>query len=250
MWPSQTEPVAALLLVVLILLLLGWFTRRAQKTTGFPFRPIAAFQALQGLLGRTAESGQKVHLSMGSSGLGDEQTAAASAGLTVLRYMAEQGASFGYSPIVTVADPMLMLMAQDTLYRAYQRTGLAASYRSTDVRLIAPDPAAYAVGAQEEINQDKVAANVMAGHFGDEYLLLGEAGAQREIIQIVGSNTVEVQPLMMATSDRVLVGEELFAAGAYLTRRPEHMASLHVQDALRVLLVIAIVVAVAIKTFG
>ena len=250
MWPSQTEPVAALVLVVLILLFLGWFTRRAHKTTGFPFRPIVAFQTLRGLLGRTAESGKKVHLSMGSAGLGDEQTAATAIGLAVLRHMADQGAAFGYSPIVTVADPVLMLVAQDILYRAYQRTGLGASYRSTDVRLIAPDATAYAVGAQQEINQETVAANVMVGHFGDEYLLMGEPGAQREIIQMVGSNTLEAQPLMMATSNRVLVGEELFAAGAYLTGRPAHIASLHVQDLVRVLLVIAIVVAVAIKTFG
>jgi hypothetical protein len=250
MWPSQTEPVAALAIVVLALLLLGWFARRAHKTPGFPFRPIAAFQTMQGLLGRTVESGRKVHLSLGSSGLGDEQTAAASAGLTVLRSFAEQGAAFGHSTVVTVADPILMLVAQDILYRAYQRSGLGASYRSTDVRLIAPDPAAYAVGAQEEINQERVAANVMVGHFGDEYLLLGEAGAQRGITQMVGSNTVEAQPLMMATSDRALMGEDLFAAGAYLTRRPEQVASLHVQDVLRVLLVVAILVAVAIKTFG
>jgi hypothetical protein len=91
-------------------------------------------------------------------------------------------------------------------------------------------------------------ANVMVGHFGKEYLLLGEAGAQREIVQIAGSNSLAAQPFMLATSDRFLLGEEVFAVGAYLTRRPEHIASLYVQDAMRVLVVIAIVIGVLIKT--
>jgi hypothetical protein len=94
-------------------------------------------------------------------------------------------------------------------------------------------------------------ANVMVGHFGDEYLLLGEAGAQRHIVQVAGSNALGVHPFMKATSDQILVGEEMFAAGAYLTDLPEYAASLRLQDVLRLLIVIAVVVGVLIKTlFG
>jgi len=247
---SQANTAVVLLLLLLMPLLLWWFTRRARETKEFPFRPIIAFQTLQGLLGRTAESGKRVHLSLGSSWVGGDQTAALAVGLTVLRHLADEGAALGISPIVTVADPALMLVAQDTLYRAYQRTGLTTGYRSTDVQMIAPDPTAYAVGAQETINRETVGANVMIGHFGEEYLLLGEPGAQREIVQMVGADSVPVQPLMWATSDRVLLGEELFAAGAYLTHRPEHIASLYLQDTLRVLIVIAIAIGVLLRTLG
>jgi hypothetical protein len=232
-------------------LLLWWFTLRARTHGEFPLRPIAAFQALHGLLGRAAESGKVVHLSLGSSGIGGDQTAVASAGLSVLRYLADQGSAIGISPVVSVADPTMLLAAQNVLYQAYWRQGRARDYRPTDVQMIAPDRTAYAVGAQEIINSEHVAANVMVGDLGPEYLLMGEAGAQREIVQLVGSNAVETQPLMLATSDNVLLGEEVFAVGAYLTRHPLHVASLQVQDALRVLIVIAIIIGVAVKTvFG
>jgi hypothetical protein len=247
---SQISIAAIWVLLLLVPLLLWWFARRVSRSKVFPLRSIPTFQTLRGLLGRVAESGRLVHFSLGSAALGGDQTAAISAGLTALHYMADQGASFGFSPIVTVADPMLMLVAQDIMYRAYQRAGLTERYQPTMVQMIAPDPTAYAVGAQDTINQEAVSANVMLGPFGDEYLLLGEAGAQRSIVQLVGSNVVQTQPFMLATSDRVLVGEELFAAGAYLSRRPEHVASLQVQDVLRVLIVVAILVGVLIKTLA
>jgi hypothetical protein len=114
--------------------------------------------------------------------------------------------------------------------------------------MIAPDPTAYAIGAQDTINEESIAANVMVGSFGEEYLLMGETGAQREIVQMVGSDSVNAQPWMLATSDHVLLGEELFAAGAYLTHRPAHVASVHVQDTLRILIVVAVAIGVLIKT--
>jgi hypothetical protein len=88
----------------------------------------------------------------------------------------------------------------------------------------------------------------MVGHLGDEYLLLGEAGAQRELPQLAGSDVLSTQAFMPATSDHVLVGEELFAAGAYLNRDAAQIASLHVQDVLRILAAIAIVVGVVVKS--
>jgi hypothetical protein len=246
--PNGISTITRLVLFLLIPLLLWGLIRRVRQRPQYTLRPIPAFDMLRGLLSRVAESGKIVHLSLGTSGLGDDQTAVVVAGLAVLRYLVEQGVSFGAVPTMTVADPTLMLIAQDILYRTHQKKGLAARYRATDVQMIAPDATAYAVGAQDIVNQERVAANVMVGHFGEEYLLLGEAGAQREIVQMAGSNTVNVQPFLLSTSKHVLLGEEVFAAGAYLTGQPEHIASLCVQDTLRVLIVLAIVIGVLAKT--
>jgi hypothetical protein len=246
--PGGLTTVLPLLLLFLVVLLFGWFSLRMRKGVAYTFRRISAFEALRGLLGTVAEEGKRVHVSLGKSGIGGDQTASVSAGLAVLRYLADQGASIDASPIVTVADPSMLLVAQDTIYRAYEQRDRAASCKLTDVQMIAPDAAAYAAGAQDVINDEGITANVMVGNFGDEYLLMGEAGAQRHMVQVVGSNALNVYPFMVATSDHVLVGEELFATGAYLTDRPEHAASLRVQDVLRVSITIAILVGVVVKT--
>jgi hypothetical protein len=234
---------------IAIPLLLWRFTLYARRQGDRPLRPIAAFEALRGLMARTTEQGTRVHLSLGRSGVGGEQTSTVSAGLNVLRVMTDEGAALGAAPIVTVADPITLLAAQDVVYRAYQRQGTAASYDRTDVQLIAPDPMAYAVGAQDRVNDKGTGANVMVGHLVDEYLIMGEAGAQRQIVQVAGSDALAAQPFMLATTDRVLLGEEMYAAGAYLTGQPGQVASLYVQDVLRGLAVVAIVIGILVKTF-
>ena len=65
----------------------------------------------------------------------------------------------------------------------------------------------------------------------------------------IGSDALAAQPFMLATSDRVLLGEELYAAGAYLNREPAQVASLYVQDVLRGLAIVAIVIGILFKTF-
>ena len=241
----------AMLLIVLVLVIsvcLWWFSRRLHTHKKHGLRPIPAFTMMKSLLGHMTEGGKIVHLALGTAGISEASVPATVSGLAVLRYLANQGASFGVSPVTTVADPTSMLVAQDTLYRAHQTRGLADNYASTDVQMIAPDPTAFAIGAQDIVNQENVAANVMIGHFDQEFLLLGEAGAQRGLIQAAGSDSVGAQPFMLATSKHVLLGEEMFAAGAYLTQEPGQVASLVVQDLLRVGVVVVILLGVIAKT--
>jgi hypothetical protein len=228
-------------------ILLLWFTLR-RRSHAPALRPIAAWEALRGLIGRATEEGKQVHLSLGRSGVGAEQTPVVSAALDVQRHLADEGAAINTQPVVTVADPMLMLTAQGVVHRAFRRQARTDQYDSTRVQLIAPDPTAYAVGAGDQIEAPETAANVMVGHLGDEYLLLGEPGAQRELLQVAGSDALNTQALMPGTADHVLLGEELFSAGAYLSRRPALLASLQVQDTLRVLAVVAILVGVLVKS--
>ena len=248
---DSVTTVFALLFVLLSAFFLWWFTLQVRKGTKYTFRRLPALEKLRNLIVLAAESGKVVHLSLGSSGLAGEHTAIVSTGLAILRYLADQGVSLQNPPIVTVADPTVMIAAQDVLYRTHERGGLTQSYRSTAVQMIASDPAAYAVGAQDMLNNQDVMGNVMVGNFGQEYLLLGEPGAQRGIVQVVGSDAIAAQPFMAATSDDALLGEEVFAASAYLSDRPVHAASLRLQDLLRVLVAILIVIGVLFATlFG
>jgi len=90
----------------------------------------------------------------------------------------------------------------------------------------------------------------MIGNFGDEYLLMGEVGATKGISQIGGATNPQTLPFVFASADQVLIGEEIFAGGAYLASLPAHIGSLVAQDVMRLLGVVVIVLLVLARLIG
>ncbi len=258
---------ALLLIFLLFLFFANWAVKRGAQ---IPLRPIAAYDTLKALLAQAAEAGRPVHLSLGIAGIGDQATADTAAGLTVLDYIADRAAVSASPPIVTLADPTALPVAQDVLRRAYQRHGILEEYDSTRARLIAPEPTlgtgyspnpslyasgqrdafAYAAGTMQLLNQQAVIANVMVGRFGDEFLLLGETGAQRNLNQMGGTSQPGVLPFVYTSVANPLIGEEIYAGGAYLSNRPGHVGSLAAQDAMRWLLIATLLIGILLKTIG
>ncbi len=241
--------------------------RRGAQIT---LRPIAAYDALKAVLAQAAEAGRPVHLSLGIAGIGDQATADTTAGLTVLDYIADRAAVSASPPIVTLANPTALPVAQDVLRRAYQRHGYPEEYDPTRARFVAPSPTlgtsyspspslyaggqrdafAYAAGTMQMLNQQAVIANVMVGLFGDEFLLLGETGAQRNLNQMGGTSQPSVLPFVYASVANPLIGEEIYAGGAYLSNRPGHVSSLAAQDAMRWFSIFLLLLGILLKTLG
>jgi len=244
---TREEIMLVLLLAFLPLLL--FFTFRARAGRPSSLRAIPGYTLLKELLGRALETGQSLHLSMGTAGIGGRATAETLAGLAVLEYLVKQPAVGHVSPLVTVADPTLLPVAQDVARRG-QGEGGAEAHDPARVRFIAPQPVAYAAGVMGFLEGENLAANVMIGSFGDEFLLMGETGAKRGMAQIGGAVDPRTLPFIFASTDHTLLGEEIFAAGAYLLGRPAHIGSLRAQDWIRWLIVAAIVGGVVWKTLG
>jgi hypothetical protein len=239
---------ALLLFLVTFLPVLYLSGRRVQRGDFPDLRPIVAFNALQGLTARAIETGRAVHISLGLGGITGDVTADSLAGLSILEYLADQSAAAGVPPIVSIADPTLLPLAQDVIRRPYGTDQEAAARAATDVRWIAPEPAAYAAGVMGLLGVEAIDANVMIGSFGDEYLLMGEAAHRRNVTQIGGASDPNVVPFVFATADQTLIGEEMYATGAYLAQKPWHIGSLLAQDFMRWAIVLIIVALVIIRT--
>ena len=211
-------------------------------------RPLPAFDTLSELSGRAAESSQVLHVGLGMGGISGSEMAVSLAGLTTLTYLADQSAASEAKLVVTVADPTLLPAAQEILRQAYARQGKPDIFSPSQVRLLAPEPIAYAAGVMSILEGENPLANVTIGDFGDEYLLIGETGVKRDIVQIAGTSNPAALTFMQATADKVLVGEEIFAAGAYLRRDPESVAGIIVQDWWRYLVLLVIIAGVIWQT--
>ena len=238
------ESVIAILIVLISLPLLFYAHARARAGRLPRLRPLPAFDLLSGMSGRAAESGRVLHVGLGTGGISGPDTAVSLAGLTALEHLADQAAACEASLVITVADPTLLPAAQEVMRRAYAGRGKSDVFSPSQVRLLAPDATAYAAGVMGILEGENPLANVTIGAFGDEYLLIGETGVKRDLQQVAGTDDPAALAFMHLTAHETLIGEEIFAAGAYLSGTPSSVAGLMVQDWWRYLVVAFIVAGV------
>lgn len=239
----------AILFLLLFLLLLIYATIRVRAGHMPTLRQIRAFDTLKGLTGRSMEAGRSLHLSLGIGSVVNNTTADSLAGLSLLRYLAKQSTATGVPPIVSMADPTVMLYAQNVLGAAADTPDDAAeAYRH--VRWMAPQSSAYAAGVMNLINIEQTEGNVMLGNFGDEYLLIGETAAGSGTKYIGGTSDPNTLPFIYATAEEALLGEEIYAAGAYLEKQPAHIGSLIAQDTMRWLIFLFILAGILIASLS
>jgi hypothetical protein len=232
-----------------------YFLYRAPRLrTRQPLRAIPAYDALKKLLSRAAETGQAVHVSIGTASVSGAQAADTMAGLLTLEFLADRAANSDIPPIVTLTDPTTVPAALDQLRHAYERQGYPEEFDLTQARFIAPlvngSAVPYAAGVMNVLGGEALTANVMVGAFGDELLLMTEPEAQRGVQQIGGASDPNVLPFVYLTMSQPLLGEEIYATGAYLLERAEHYTSLVAQDVFRNALVVLVIVVVIALTLG
>ncbi len=242
---------SAIVLSALLLLVpaIPFLTARIRAGRVPRLRDIAGYDMLPQYTAQSLETDRPMHVSVGVRGLTDTATAQTLAGLSALQYVAGQAAVNGTHLTVTAADPTALPIAQDVVRRAYDEWGRRSQLAMSDVRLYGPEPATYAAGVMGSVlSREAPLANVMIGALGDEYLLIGETARRKGIVQVVGTGILQALPFVYVSADHAILGEEAFAAGAYLSRFPSHVASLIAQDWMRIVIVLVILVGIVLET--
>lgn len=226
---------AIILITALILLLL---TLRQQRGGGDAviLRPLPGYDALKGQMGQAIESGSRLHVSLGQGGLHTIASASSVAGLAVLDNLAQESTISGAAPLVTVGEGTLLPASQDSLERGLKRINPYLPLDANLVQFVAheSDNFAYAVGVASIMKQNRILGNVLAGRFGAELAIIGEAGQRQEIEQVIGTDDPVGLAVATAVSPHVLIGEEHLAAPAYVKGGDSRLASLQTQDILRI----------------
>jgi hypothetical protein len=239
------------LLGLLLVFIAAWVVgrRRAGRWLPDEWRAIPAFERLPSAIQRVVEQGRALHITLGRGSLWSGVAMDSLAGIEVLKFIARRLRLTGQMPLVTTGDATLHLLAEDQVHRLGCGQASGLSQAKPDVRWLTATPPAYATGVMGILAHEPVEVNVMTGFFGAEYLLMGEAGAQRVAVPLGGASEPGVLPFVFATSRAALLGEELYAAGAYLAHQPWHLGSLWAQDVVRWLIVLALIVAVLVNTW-
>ena len=240
--------IGLILVLVTAGLVLGLTFIRRKSTP--VFREIPAFTRLKRAIGISVEDGTRLHISLGRGGLQTPHGAPALAGLAMLRHLAEQTSVSDRPPVVTSGTGDLAILSRDTLQAGYKAAGAQELYNPATGRLSGLTPFSYASGAIPSMRDENVSANIIIGHFGPEVALLTDAADRTNSLAVAAADEPAAQAVLYASVDDPLIGEELFAAGAYTNAGTSHQASLQAQDILRWVIVVVLLVGSALKLFG
>lgn len=216
-------------LVVLLLLFVGpvlYFISRARRGREIFIRRIPGIDAIDDAVGRSVELGRPVSFSTALTGIGPLFAAC----LGALRYVARKSARFNNRLFVPCGDPESLVLADAAVQGAYRAERRFGSYDSTSLRYLSGEQFAFASGYIGLIERENVGAAFLFGSFAAESLILAEAGQRIGAVQVAATTDSPQVPFFITVCDYTLIGEELYAAGAYLSREPVLTGSLRGQD--------------------
>ncbi len=246
----MTELAAAGFILLALLLTIGFSLYERTRTGPRGLREIPAFSRMLYAIGLAVEDGTRLHISLGHSDMTGEHSAAALAGLSILDRAARTASISDQPPVATSGDGALSILSQDSLAAVYREIGEGESPDPMQARLVGVTPFSYAAGAIPVILDEGVAANLLTGHLGPELALVTDAADRTNGFSLAGTDSLPGQAVMIAAAQEPLIGEELYAGGAYLNAGPVHTAGLRTLDVLRWLLALAILAGGVLRLLG
>ena len=224
----------------------------ARRRKHLALRNLRAYDLLSRYVGEAIEANRPLHLSLGSAGIGGQETLLALAASEMFYYIAQDAAIGDVSPIVSVTDTSAIPLGQDTLRRAYKSRQLPDKYRASNVRWYAAGTRsmAYAAAITAMMPDDQIASHILAGSYGAELALILDSAYRHKQHVIAVSDQLTGQAIAFALADESLIGEEIFAAPGYLSDNPADRVETLTVDALRGLLILALLILMLVSVLG
>jgi hypothetical protein len=224
---GKVEIFFTLMLVAFVLINIA--RANASEKTGkeLYIRRIAGLTAIDEAVGRATEMGKPVLM---VPGLSDTVDAIAVQALNIFAYVTRIAAKFSNPILLCTYGAPVYAVAQEMIRDVYQQEGAIDRYDPDSVRFVSDRQFAFAAGVSGLILREQTAATFFLGAWYAESLILAETANSIGAIQIASSTESTQTPFFIAACDYVLIGDEFYAASAYLTRQPVLVGSLLGQD--------------------
>jgi hypothetical protein len=214
---------------------------------GWPIkiRRIAGLDAVEEAVGRATEMGRSCFFIAGVQDLNEMQTVA---GINVLSHVAKVAAEYDARLEMPTARSLVMTTARETVQASYLAAGRPDSYVEDNIYYVTDEQFGFAAYATGKMVREKPAACFYMGCFFAESLLFAETANTVGAIQIAGTAEPAQLPFFVAACDFTLIGEEFYAASAYLSGDPDQLGSLKGQDFGKVLVACLLIVGSLLAT--
>ncbi|MEW6752919.1 MAG: DUF6754 domain-containing protein [Candidatus Latescibacterota bacterium] len=237
-------------LLVIVGVLCGavvFWIRHARSGRPIRVRQIAGLEAVDEAVGRATEMGRTVLFVPGIQDMNDIQTIA---GLTVLARVARTAAEYHAQVEVPTSRSLVMTAARETVQASFLAAGRPDAYNPDRIYYVTDEQFGYVAFLAGLVVRERPAACFYMGSFFAESLILAETGNSIGAIQVAGTAQPAQLPFFVAACDYTLIGEEFFAASAYLSGSPEELGSLKGQDLGKLIVAASMVVGILLLTLG
>jgi hypothetical protein len=223
----DTRVINLLVIALILVSAIVWYVFQAGRGKKLFIRRIAGIEAVDEAVGRATEMGKPILFIPGIQDMDNVQTVA---GLTILASVGKLAAQYETKLSVPVSRSLVMSTARETLKQAYLSVGRPDLYTDDMAYYLTDEQFGYVAAVDGIMVREKPATCFYMGAFFAESLILAETGNSVGAIQIAGTAMPTQLPFFVAACDYTLIGEELFAASAYLSKDVKMIGSLKGQD--------------------
>ncbi len=245
---GRMVPFVSLILFGIVMYLYIEYAKRGRVPW---IKRLPAFDAMEEMVGRATEMGKPVVMIPGRAGWTSLFVAQTVAGLAVLKHVARLTARNEVRLWAPMSQSLVLPIARENVKDAYAAEGKLDLYDPVEmIPYVSGSQFAWASGVIGWFARNRPAANIMVGAFWAESMMLAESAGRVGALQVGGTARLYQLPFFAAVCDYVIIGEELFAASAYITRDPVLITSIATQDVFRLVGWVLVIVGALLSTAG
>lgn len=248
----ESGRVISFISVILMFATIYFMLRKAEKEKVPYIRRIPALDAIDEAVGRATELGRPVlcHMGQTSRGVRGEWAGAILAGMSIMSHVASLCARLGARLIVAPAYPELLPLVIETVRDSYIAEGNLEGFKEDDIMFFSNQQWPWATGVMGVMEREKPAAHIGVGPFHGESLIIAESGARVKAMSILGTPRKSQITFLIACADYTLIGEEVYAAGAYLSKDPGQIGTIAGQDWVKMAAIVLMILCTLTATLG
>jgi hypothetical protein len=240
---------AELFFLIVLSGLIAFAIYLARKGKVPELRKLEAVEVIDETIGRATEMGKPI-LYVPGGNLDDVEAPQSVAGLTVLGYVARRAAVLNADLRAVAFYSVYIPIIADILQTAYLAEGHPEKYKPESITYYSNERWAWASGVMGQIAREKPASLIMIGAWKGESLMFLETAAIHGVMAVGGTAYTAQIPFIVLCSRACLIGEEMFAAAAYISKDPISIATISGGDMGRFFIMAVTAIGVILATVG